>query len=134
MIPYSEVWYYIAVNKVSALLRGISTKYDGDFHCLNCLPTCRANNKYESHKKVCGNTVFYDVLMLSEDNKLLEFNHYQKHNTMPFLIYPDLGSLIEKIDGCKNNPKKSSLNKVSEQVSSVFWISIMLSIKGPTNK
>ena len=53
---------------------------------------------------------------------------------MPFLIYPDLGSLIEKIDGCKNNPKKSSLNKVSEQVSSVFWISIMLSIKGTTNK
>ena len=26
---------------------------------------------------------------------------------MPFVIYADLESLLEKIDGCKNNPEKS---------------------------
>ena len=32
----------------------------------------------------------------------------------PFIIYADLESLIEKIDGCKNNPENSSTTKVGE--------------------
>ena len=43
--------------------------------------------------------------MSSEDTKVLEFNQYQKFNKVPFMIYADLECLIEKIDGCKNNPK-----------------------------
>ena len=32
-------------------------------------------------------------------------NHYQKSDKAPFVVYPDLQCIIEKIDGCKNNPK-----------------------------
>ena len=45
--------------------------------------------------------------MPSEDNKILEFNQYQKSDKAPFVFYTDLECLIEKIDGCKNNPDKS---------------------------
>ena len=30
-------WHYLAVKKLSALLRGIISKHHGDFYCLNCL-------------------------------------------------------------------------------------------------
>ena len=30
-------WHYLAVKKLSALLRGITSKHHGDFYCLNCL-------------------------------------------------------------------------------------------------
>ena len=30
-------WHYLAVKKLSALLRGIISKHHGDFCCLNCL-------------------------------------------------------------------------------------------------
>ena len=43
--------------------------------------------------------------MLSEDTKILQFNQYQKFDKAPFIIYADLECLIEKIDGCKNDPK-----------------------------
>ena len=33
MIPNGEVWYYIAVKKLSALLREISSKHDCDYYC-----------------------------------------------------------------------------------------------------
>ena len=40
----------------------------------------------------------------SEDTKILEFNQYKKSEKVPFIIYADLECIIEKIDGCKNNP------------------------------
>ena len=56
--------------------------------------------------------------MPSEDTKMLEFNQYQKFDNAPFIIYADLEWLIEKIEGCKNNPEKSSTTKVGKHISS----------------
>ena len=58
--------------------------------------------------------------MLSEDTKVLEFNQYQKSDKAPFIIYADLECIIEKIDGCKNNPENSSTTKASEHIPSGF--------------
>ena len=43
--------------------------------------------------------------MSSEDTKILEFNQNQKSDKASFIIYTDIESLTEKINGCKNNPK-----------------------------
>ena len=43
--------------------------------------------------------------MPSECTKTLEFNQYQKSVKAPFIIYADLECILEKTDGCKNNPK-----------------------------
>ena len=49
----SEVrqWHYVAVKKLSALLRGITFKHRTDFYCLNYLHSFAIENKRESHKK-----------------------------------------------------------------------------------
>ena len=46
MIPSEEKegWHYLAVKKLSALLRGITSKNQGDFYCLNCLDSFRTEN------------------------------------------------------------------------------------------
>ena len=46
--------------------------------------------------------------MLSEDSKILELNQFQKCDREPFIIYADLECIIEKIDGCQNNPENQS--------------------------
>ena len=43
--------------------------------------------------------------MPSEETKMLEVNQYTKSDKPPFIIYADLECLIEKFDGCKNNPE-----------------------------
>ena len=58
--------------------------------------------------------------MLSEDTERLEFNQYQKSDKPPFIIYAYLKCSVEKIDGCKNNPEKSSTPKVGKHIPSVF--------------
>ena len=48
--------------------------------------------------------ILINVVMPSEDT-MLEFNQYQKSDKTQFIIYVGLEFLIEKIDGCKNNPE-----------------------------
>ena len=36
MITHGEKWHYLAVKSLSALFRGITSKHEGDFYCLNC--------------------------------------------------------------------------------------------------
>ena len=57
MIP-TEKDCIIFSKKLSELLRGLTSKNDGDFHCLNCLHCFRTKNKLESHKKICENKDF----------------------------------------------------------------------------
>ena len=97
-IPNGKGWHYLAVTKLSALLRGINSKHHADFYCLNCFAT---KNPLESHKKVCENKDFCSVIMLFKDTKTLEVNQYQKSGKAPFIIYADLECIMEKIDRCK---------------------------------
>ena len=109
MIPNGEKWHYLAVKRLSAaLLRGVPSKHHGNFYCLNCLHSFATENKLESHKKVCENKDFENkdfLITPSEDTKILKFNHYQKSDKAPFIIYADLECMIEKTDGYKNHPE-----------------------------
>ena len=72
--------------------------------------------------------------MPPEDTKILEFNQYQKSDKSPFIIYADLDCIIEKIDGCKNNPEYSSSTKVSKYIPSSFSTSTISSFRSKENK
>ena len=52
--------------------------------------------------------------------KLLECNQYKKLDKEIFINYADLECLIEKINGCKNNPENSSATKVGEKFCQDF--------------
>ena len=72
--------------------------------------------------------------MSSVDTKILKFNQYQKSDKAQFIFYADLECLIEKIDGCKNNPENSSTTKVVEHIPSSFSMSTISSFKNIENK
>ena len=104
MIPSRETWHYHAVKRLSALLKGVTSKNNGDFYCLNYLHSFRTKSKLESHKNVCKNKDFCNVIIPSENTKILEYNQNQKSHKTPFIIYVDLEGILEKMDACKNNP------------------------------
>ena len=83
---------------------------------------------------VCENKDFCNIILPFEDTEILEFNQYQKSDKAPFIIYADLECIIEKIDGCKNNPENSSTTKVSEHIPSGFSMSTISSFRSIENK
>ena len=127
-------WHYLAVKKLSVLLRRITSMRYGDLNCLNCLHSFAKKEKLESHKKVHENKDFCNVIMPSVDIKLLEFDQYQKSDKAPFIIDADLECIIEKIDECKDNPENSSTTKVSKHIPSGFSMSARLSFRIIKNK
>ena len=53
---------------------------------------------------MCKNKDFCNVIIPSENTKILEYNQNQKSHKIPFIIYVDLEGILEKMDACKNNP------------------------------
>ena len=86
---------------MSAFWRGVTSRKNGDFYCFNWFHLFRTKNKIEYHKKVCENKDFCNVIMRSEDTKILEFNQCQKSDKAPFIIQAVFECMIEKIGGCK---------------------------------
>ena len=53
LITDGEKWHYLPVQKLSALLRGMTCNNNGDFYCLNCFRSYTTENKVKKHKNVC---------------------------------------------------------------------------------
>ena len=54
--------------------------------------------------------------MPSQKDNILQFHQHMKLDKMPYIINADLESLIKKIDGCANNPEKSSTRKICKHI------------------
>ena len=120
MITDGEKRHYLAVKRLSALLRRITSNHNGEFYCLNCFHSFGTQNKLKKHMKVCENHDYCYMEMPREDNKILKYNHGEKFVKVPFIIYADLEYLIEKMSTCHNDPKKSSTAKVNKHTPSGY--------------
>ena len=121
-------------QKIVSITKRNYIKKNGNFYCLNCLHSFRTKNKPELHKRACKNKDFCSIIMPSGDTKILKYDTYQKSDKAPFIIYADLECIIEKIQGCKNNPKNSFTTKVSKHIPSGFSMPTVSSFKRRENK
>ena len=113
-------WHYLAIKNISGLLRGITSKHNGDFYCLNCFHSYTSKRKLKKHKRVCKDHDFCDTIMPDEDNKILKYNPGEKSLKVPFIIYADLECLLKKINTCQNNPEKSYAEKKAKHIPSGY--------------
>ena len=135
MITDGEKWHYLAVKRFSALFRGITgSNNNGDFYCLNCFQSYTTENKLKKHKKVCENHDYCYVEMPEKDNKILKYNQGEKSMKVPFIIYADLESLLEKMNTCHNNPEKSSTTKINKHTPSGYSLFTHCSFDTTKNK
>ena len=51
MITDAKKWHYLAVKRLSSLLKGITSNHEGDFYCLNCFHSYRTESKLKNMKK-----------------------------------------------------------------------------------
>ena len=96
------------MKRISGLLRGITSRHNGDFYCLNCFHSCTTEGKFRKHKRVCENHDFCFLKMPDEDNKILKDIPGKNPLKVPFIICADLECLLQK---CQNNSEKSYTEK-----------------------
>ena len=72
MIPNGEGRHYIEDKKLPTLLRGRTSKHNGNEYCVNCLHSFKTKKQLV---KLCERKKeFCNALMPSDDTKILEFN------------------------------------------------------------
>ena len=57
MITNGKKWHYLAVKKLSALLRGIQSNRVGDYYCLGCFHSKSTDNELKKHERLCANMI-----------------------------------------------------------------------------
>ena len=67
-------WHYLALKRLSTLLRGITSKHHSDFYCLNCLHSFKTESKLKFHEKVFKSKDLFGIVIPSKKDKILEFN------------------------------------------------------------
>ena len=134
IITEGKKQHYLAVKKLFALLRGITSNNNGDFYCLNCFQSYRRKEKLKKHKNVCENHDYCYVEMPKQDNKILKYNHGEKSMKVPFIIYADLESFLEKINTCQNNLKMPSTTKINKHTPSGYSLFTHYSFDTTKNK
>ena len=119
MITDNKKWNYLAVKRLSSFFKGITSdvRY---FYFLNCFHSFGTEKKLKNRKHVCKNQDYCYAEMFKKDNKILKYNHGKKSMKVPFFIYADMESLLEKMSTCHNNPKKSSTTKISKHTPSGY--------------
>ena len=120
MITDAEKWHYLAAKKLSALLKGITSKHKGGFYYLNRFHSYNTKEKLKKHRNVCDSHDYCYVEMPEKDNKILKYNHGEKSMKVPLMIYADLESLLEKVNTCHNNPEKLSTTKINKHTPSGY--------------
>ena len=83
-------WHYLAVKRISGLLRGITSNHNGNFYYLNCFYSYTTEEKLRKQKKICENREFCYLKMPDEDNKTLKYIPGKNSLRVPFTIYSNL--------------------------------------------
>ena len=113
-ISDGEKWYHLTVRSLSALLKGVTSKHNGDHYCLNCFHLYRTEKALEKHMKICKDKDYCYVEMPEKDT-FIKYHHGVKSMGASFIIYADLESLLKKMDVCINDSDKSSTTKINKR-------------------
>ena len=73
-------------------------------------------NQFKSLENMCKNHDYCHLKILEQFNKILKYNQDQNSMNIPFLIYGDTESLLEKIQTRENNPEKLFTIKVNKHM------------------
>ena len=94
IITDGKKWRYLAIKKLLALFRGITSNNNGDFYCISSLHSFRTGTKIKGHENVCKNHDYYYIEIPKVHNKILKYNQGEKPVKVPFVIYADTAWIL----------------------------------------
>ena len=106
-----------SVKNLSALFCKITSKYEGNYYCLNC----------KNHEYYCN-------IEMPKEERIWKYNHGEKSKKIEFIIYADTESLLEKISICHNNLGKVSITKINKHTACGYSLFTYCSFDAIKNK
>ena len=124
LIERDGVNHYCLVKNSSRLLsKQISAHREGTHICFRCLNPFWSHKSLEKHWEYCRNHEAVKINM-PEKGTILRFNHHERSEKLPFIIYADTEALIKEMHNCDPNPQNNYTKKYQkhEPVSFSYYI------------
>ena len=78
MITAGKKWHYLAVKKLSVLLRGVTSNHVRDFYYLNCFHSYSTEKNLKKHEKIFNDRDYCYVEMPNEDKQNIKIQLWRK--------------------------------------------------------
>ena len=105
--------HYIAVKSISRLLSSMNNKHKtAQYFCMNCLNGFKTQESRDNHYDCCASNEPVGIEM-PDKNPIVRYSNGQHQFKVPFIMYADFESILEPIQGAKNNPNISSTRGIN---------------------
>lgn len=113
--------HYCLIKDLSRLVKNQITKHHSKLHlCETCLLFFSTRNQIETH--LCGET----ATVLPEKGSIIKFNHFNRKQDIPFVIYADFETLLKPISGGEYDTVNTSYTQ--RHIPAAFGYNIVSSI------
>ena len=105
--------YYVAIKSLKRLLSMANSKHkESQYFCDNCLNGFKTQESRDNHYNYCASNEPVRIEM-PDKNPIVRYSNGQHQFKVPFIMYADFESILESIQGAKNNPNVSSTRGVN---------------------
>ncbi|KAB0805098.1 hypothetical protein PPYR_02068 [Photinus pyralis] len=106
----SKYYHFAWIKNLSRLLSSqLSRREHAKFFCNICLNHFSSNQLLEKHTIRCHQVNKCAVRLPRESEKIVQFSHYSNKEKVPFAIYADIESILEKCDTIYYTGKNTNL-------------------------
>ena len=100
--------HYVAIKSLERLLSSMNNKHEKAQHfCDNCLHGFKTRESRDKHHEYCISNESVKIEMPDKD-PIVTYSNGQHQFKVPFIMYADFESILEPIQGVKNDPNISS--------------------------
>ena len=113
IIKDNEKSHYVAIKSLGRLLSKMNSKHNPSQHfCNNCLQGFSEECSRDEHYAYCRSNESVRIKMPTK-HPVVEYSNGQHQFKVPFVMYADFESILEPIQGVRNNPSVSSARGVN---------------------
>ena len=126
LVTEKENKHYVLIKDFNRFMYS-QTKHEHRKHfCMHCLQCFSSERVLSNHKDICIQVNGTQAIkMPNKDNNILKFNNFHKQQPVPFVIYADFESILEKIHGCKQDGNKSYTEAYQTHVDCGFGYKVV---------
>ena len=100
--------HYVLIKDFNKFMYNQTKHKERKHFCMYCLQCFSSEIILNDHKGTCLQVNGEQAIkMPTKENNILKFENYYKQQQVPFVIYADFESILEKIQGCKPYDEKS---------------------------
>lgn len=125
----NDLSHYCLIKDLPRLVKSQITKHHSKLHlCDDCLMFFDSSDKLSNHS--CGGV----ATELPPKGSFIQFENYNRKQTMPFVIYADFETILERYESCDPDPTTASTVTRQRHVPAAFAYHITCTLDESQNR